>query len=524
LLKSNLEQPIGQIQIKVRLQTIFKGILMKFTIKFSELEKMAADCFIIGIFENNTFTNTAAKFDKISHHYLSNLLKNNKDFKGKLGQVQMLYQLPHLKSPRVLLVGCGRNTSLSVRDFRKIVAQSTKILSTSDCRSAINFLTELEVERRSLAWKIKYTVGLTRDVLYRFDQFKSEKESPASLNELLFTVQNKQQITDCQQAIREGVAIANGVELTKNLGNLPSNICTPTYLANQSKKLADLYPKISVKTLNKKEIKQLGMGAFYAVAQGSTQDAKLVCITYQGSTKKQSPTVFVGKGVTFDTGGINSKTAEGMVGMKYDMCGAATILGVIKAAAELKLPLHIVGLLACVENMPDGGATKPEDIVETLSGQTVEILNTDAEGRLILCDALTFAERFKPEVVIDIATLTYAVVVALGHHATGLVSNDEPLAKALLEAGTESHDRAWQMPLWEDYQDLLKSPFADMTNTAGRMGGVITSSCFLSRFTKKFRWAHLDVAGTAAIMGGSERMATGRPVPLLMHYLLKQCK
>ena len=268
-------------------------------------------------------------------------------------------------------------------------------------------------------------------------------------------------------------------------------------------------------------MEKLGMGAFLAVAKGSDQEAKLICIEYHGAAKSRAPIALVGKGITFDTGGISLKPADGMVGMKYDMCGAATVFGTIKAAAELKLPLNIIGIIAAAENMPSGNAVKPEDIVTTMSGQTVEIMNTDAEGRLVLGDALTYCEQYNPAAVIDIATLTGAVVIALGTHASGLLSNNEKLAKELLTAGNESFDRAWQMPLWDEYQDQLKSPFADMSNVGGRMAGVITAGCFLSRFAKKFHWAHLDVAGTAAMMmGGNDRFATGRPVPMLVQYLI----
>ena len=270
-------------------------------------------------------------------------------------------------------------------------------------------------------------------------------------------------------------------------------------------------------------MRKLGMGAMLAVAKGSAEKPKLICLHYHGAPKQQAPIVLVGKGITFDTGGISLKTADGMVGMKYDMCGAATVLGTLKAVAQLKLPINLIGVLATAENMPSGTASKPEDIVTSLSGQTIEILNTDAEGRLVLCDALTYCERFKPDVVIDIATLTGAVLIALGTHASALLTNHAPLAQDLLTAAEQSYDRVWQMPLWDDYQEQLKSPFADMANVGGRFVGVITAACFLSRFTKKFHWAHLDVAGTAAMMmGNQERMATGPPVPLLVQYLINR--
>jgi leucyl aminopeptidase len=325
--------------------------------------------------------------------------------------------------------------------------------------------------------------------------------------------------------LQQGLVIADAVTFTKNLANLPSNICTPTFLADQAKELGKKYKAISVNVLEEKDMKKLGMGAILAVSQGSAEDAKFICLQYKGAGKSKAPIALVGKGVTFDTGGNSLKSPDSMVGMKYDMCGAASVLGTIKAAAELKLPINVVGVIPAVENMPGGTAYKPEDILTSLSGQTIEVISTDAEGRLILADALTYCERFKPDVVIDIATLTGAVVIALGFHASGLLSNSEALAKALLTAGDESGDRAWQLPLWDEYQEQIKSPFADIANTGGRPAGTITAACFLSRFAKKFRWAHLDVAGTAAtMMNSTERMATGRPVPMLTQYLIDRAK
>jgi leucyl aminopeptidase len=308
------------------------------------------------------------------------------------------------------------------------------------------------------------------------------------------------------------------------LANQPSNICTPTYLAEQAKALGKHFPAISVTVLEENDMQKLGMGALLAVAQGSVEKAKLICLEYNGDKKKQTKVALIGKGVTFDTGGNSLKSPDNMVGMKYDMCGAAAVLGAFKVVAELKLPINVVGIVPAVENMPGGIAYNPEDILTSMSRQTIEVISTDAEGRLILCDALTYSERYHPDVVIDIATLTGAVVIALGTHATGVLSNNEPLMQDLLDAGTKSNDRGWPLPLWDEYQDQIKSPFADMANTGGRYAGVITAACFLSRFAKKFHWAHLDVAGTAAVMAGqNERLATGRPVPMLSQYLIDRC-
>jgi leucyl aminopeptidase len=498
---------------------------MKFTLDSAEINKQHADCIIVGIYDKGELTPSAKNLDKISKSYLSSLCKQG-DFQGKLGQTTLLYQVPNVHAPRVLLVGCGPNTPLSPGNYRKIITASVNAINkgAAHIEHAASFLTELEVEKYSLPWKIKHAAEVSGSISYRFDNFKSKKEPEYPLKTMTLFVPLHSALAECKKAMQEAICTLNGVEFTKNLANLPSNICTPSYLAEQAKKLGKAYKNITTKVLEEKDMKKLGMGALLAVSKGSAQDAKLISIEYKGAKTKKGPIALVGKGITFDTGGISLKPADAMVGMKYDMCGAATVLGTIVAAAELKLPINIVGIIATAENMPGGKATKPEDIVTSMSGQTIEILNTDAEGRLVLCDALTYCERFKPSAVIDIATLTGAVVIALGFHATGLLSNYEPLAKELLEAGQQSHDRAWQLPLWDDYQEQLKSPFADMSNTGGRTAGTITAACFLSKFAKKFHWAHLDVAGTAAMMiGTNDRYATGRPVPMLMQYLINQC-
>ncbi len=494
---------------------------MKFKMECDGLSQ-TRDCIVMGVHEGNTLTPTAKALDKISQHFISKLLESG-EMEGKPGQTLLLHHLPQGQAKRVLLVGCGKNTTLTATDYRKVIHASVKALNTAKIKQALFCLTELPVEKHNTAWKVKQLVEGSFDAAYRFDTFKSRKEPKPSLQEIHIHLTEKSALKACETAIKQGIAIANGVTFTKDLANLPANIANPVYLAGEAQALAKEYKTITVKVLDETAMKKLGMGAMLAVAKGSDQEARLVCLEYKGTPKKQAPIALVGKGITFDSGGLSLKPADAMVGMKYDMSGAATVLGTFKAIAELKCPIHLVGVLALAENMPGGHATRPEDIVTTLSGQTVEILNTDAEGRLVLCDALTYVERYKPDTVIDIATLTGAVVIALGHHATGLFSNHQPLADALLAAGNESHDRAWQMPLWEEYQDQLKSPFADMSNVGGRTAGVVTAACFLSRFTQKFHWAHLDVAGTAAMMiGSNDRYATGRPVPLLVQFLLNR--
>lgn len=497
------------------------GANMKFNLDTTDITKLRTNCIIVGIYEKGELTPAAKKLNEISHGHIENILQQG-DFQGKIGQSLLIYQIPYLNTPRVLLVGCGKNEHHSARDYKKIVHCSIKALLTAKIKHVASFLTEIEVEKHGLPWKIKHSVETTAEATYKFDHFKSNNESQTTLEGISLQISKQHATPACETALDHALSIASGIELTKNLANTPSNICTPSYLAKEAKKLTKEYKSITVKILEEDAMKKLGMNALLAVTKGSAQPAKLICIEYKGSSKKQAPVALIGKGITFDTGGISLKPADSMIGMKYDMCGAAAVLGTIKAAAEIKLPGHIIGILATAENMPSGTASKPEDIVTTMSGQTVEIMNTDAEGRLVLCDALTYCERYKPDVVIDIATLTGAVVIALGYHATGMLSNYEPLAEDLIAAGLESHDRVWQLPLWDEYQDQLKSPFADMSNVGGRSAGTITAGCFLSRFAKKFHWAHLDVAGTAAMMGAGDRYATGRPVPLLVQYLINK--
>jgi leucyl aminopeptidase len=389
---------------------------------------------------------------------------------------------------------------------------------------AVSYLTELNIKGHDIYWKVRQSVEVSRNALYRFDELKSKKNSTRRpLRKIILSVPTRRGLPIGDKAVAEGQAIANGVKLTKDLANLPGNICTPTFLAKQAKELQKVHKSIKIKVLDEAEMEQLGMGALLAVSRGSHEPAKLITLEYRGTSKDTKPVVLVGKGVTFDSGGISIKPAAQMDEMKFDMCGAASVLGTLATTAELNLPINVVGVIPATENMPNGNATKPGDIVTSLSGQTIEILNTDAEGRLILCDALTYCERFNPDVVIDIATLTGACVIALGKYATGLLSNHSPLANDLLNAGRTSNDRAWQLPLWEDYHQQLDSPFADMANVGGREAGTITAASFLSRFTKQFHWSHLDIAGTAWT-GGKEKGATGRPVPLLAQYLLDRCK
>jgi leucyl aminopeptidase len=490
---------------------------MDFTLTTETAEKQQSACIVIGVFEKGKLSPSAQRLEQASGGQLSRILQRG-DLEGKLGQSLLLYDLANVIAERVLLIGCGAEGEFGDKQYREAVAKSAAAINEWGCGRAANYLTELKVADRDIAWKLRQAVEATMSAAYRFDRLKSKPAPARTAEQVTFYIDAKEDHGHAQRALREGESIGLGVNLVRDLGNLPPNICTPAYLADQALELQKQYG-MKTTVLDVADMETLGMGALLSVARGSRQPAKLVTIEYNGGKAGQAPVALVGKGVTFDSGGISIKPAANMDEMKYDMCGAASVLGTLKSIAELKLPLNIVGVIPATENLPDGNASKPGDIVKSMSGQSIEILNTDAEGRLILCDALTYAERFNPAVVIDIATLTGACVVALGHQASGLFSNDDALAQELVEAGKSAYDRAWHLPLWDEYQKQLDSNFADMANVGGRDAGAITAACFLSRFTKKFKWAHLDIAGTAW-KTGKEKGATGRPVPLLAEFLL----
>lgn len=497
---------------------------MDFTIKSGTPEKQRTACLIVGVMESRRLTPSAKAVDHASKKFVSNLVRRG-DIDGKVGQCLLLHNVPGTLADRVLLVGCGRERDLNDIQYRNIMDSSIRNLARTGATEAVTYLPELNVKGRDYYWKLRQAVETTGDATYEFKEFKSKKRAAGKgLRRLTLMVPSRRDLATGEKAVAQSSAILKGLALTRDLANRPSNVCTPSHLAEKAQLLAKSYKNLKVKVLDQAEMKRLGMNTLLAVARGSREEPRLITLEYKGTTssKASKPVVLVGKGVTFDTGGISIKPAQAMDEMKFDMCGAATVLGTICAAAEMKLPINITGVVPATENMPGGNASKPGDIVTSLSGQTVEILNTDAEGRLILCDALTYSERFNPSVVIDIATLTGACVIALGAHASGLLGNHNPLVKDLLNAGETSGDRAWQLPLWEDYQKQLDSPFADFANIGGREAGTITAACFLSRFTKKFHWAHLDIAGTAWTTG-KNKGATGRPVRLLVQYLLDRC-
>ncbi|MBA6067213.1 leucyl aminopeptidase [Pseudomonas mosselii] len=474
---------------------------------------------VVPVGEGRKLGATAKAVDQASEGAISALLKRG-DLAGKPGQTLLLHSLPGLKAERVLLVGSGKDEALGDRAWRKLVASVAGVLKGLGGSDAVLALDDIAVTGRDGHYgKYRLLAEILLDGNYVFDRYKSQKAEPRAIKKVTLLTAKAGQ-AEAERAVKHASAIATGMAFTRDLGNLPPNVCHPSFLAEQAKDLGKAHKGLKVEVLDEKKIKDLGMGAFYAVGQGSDQPPRLIVLNYQGGKKSEKPFVLVGKGITFDTGGISLKPGAGMDEMKYDMCGAASVFGTLRAVLELQLPINLVCLLACAENMPSGGATRPGDIVTTMSGQTVEILNTDAEGRLVLCDTLTYAERFKPQAVIDIATLTGACIVALGSHTSGLMGNDDALVGQLLDAGKRADDRAWQLPLFDEYQEQLDSPFADIANIGGPKAGTITAGCFLSRFAKAYHWAHLDIAGTAWISGGKDKGASGRPVPLLTQYLL----
>jgi len=497
---------------------------VEFSISALAPERAKTACLVLGVFKGKTaaqaeLTPAARRADRAAQGALRAVLAQG-DLPGRAGSTVLLRRLAGLAAERVLLVGLGEKSEFDETRFRDVIRSVANALKELAVRDATLYLIGHKLPSREIAWNVRQaTLGL-REAFYVFDQLKTQKKGPPpALAEVTLALAQGGVPASASRALHESVATADGAALAKTLGNLPSNICTPTYLANEAKKIARQY-KLRHEVLERRDMERLGMGALVSVTKGSHQPPKLIVLHYHGAAKSKKPVVLVGKGVTFDTGGISLKPGAEMDEMKYDMSGAASVLGVVRALTAMKAPVNVVGVIPAVENMPGGGASRPGDVVTTLSGQTVEILNTDAEGRLILCDALSYAERFSPEVIIDIATLTGACVIALGHVVSGLFANDRRLAEALVAAGDDAWDRVWHMPLLEDYQEQLRSNFADMANIGGRPAGSVTAACFLARFTRKQRWAHLDIAGTAW-KGGREKGSTGRPVPLLVRFVLR---
>ena len=488
---------------------------MEFSTKAGPVDRIKSGCVVVGVYADRKLTMAASAIDVTSNGAIAAAAKRG-DLPVKRGHVLLMTGITGIASERVLVVGLGKQDDLKAKGFGEVVRAAVKALDATTVASALFTLADATVVDMGAADKVRMLVASAREAVYRSDELKSQKDADGALKKIVLPVEKAEEAV-VDAAIAAAVALANGCELTKRLGDLPPNICTPTYLADTAKQLGKEW-KIKVEVLDTKQMEQLGMGSLLAVAVASTEPPKLIVMTYSGGKAKEAPVVLVGKGITFDTGGISLKPGEGMDEMKYDMCGAGSVIGTMRAVAEMGLKINVVAVIPTCENMPAGNAARPGDIVTSMSGQTIEILNTDAEGRLILCDALTYAERFKPAAVIDIATLTGACVVALGHVNSGLFSSDDELANELLLASKTAHDPAWRMPIQDEYQETLKSNFADMANIGGRPGGSIIAACFLARYTKAYRWAHLDIAGTAW-KSGAAKGATGRPVPLLTAFL-----
>lgn len=493
---------------------------MEFTVQTANPAKVETACLVVPVFKDGDLLPTAAKLDDASERLIGQLIERG-DFNATLGNVQMIPFAPGVGAERLLLVGLGSRDKCNEATLRKALDAAFSALAKLPVDDAAVAFTDVPVTERDSAWKARMTLEAAQRAVYRFTEFKSEPPAAPKLESVALLVDDANDADAVKEGARIGAAIGEGINYTRTLGNLPGNVCTPRYLAEQAERLGKgANGALDVEVLDEEALEALGAGSLLAVGRGSEEPSRLIVMKYQGATDpNEAPHVLVGKGITFDTGGISLKPGAEMDEMKFDMCGAASVFGTVKTVLALKPRINLVAIVAAAENMPDGRATKPGDIVKTLKGLTVEVLNTDAEGRLVLCDALTYAERFEPASVVDIATLTGAAIIALGHHATGLLSNDDDLALDLLDAGETAWDRAWHLPLWDEYQEQLDSNFADLANIGGRPAGTITAACFLSRFADKFPWAHLDIAGTAW-HSGKQKGASGRPVGLLTQYLL----
>ena len=487
---------------------------MKLTLDDRPIHEIPSDCLVIGFTEGGTMTPSVRKLDEASGGAIGRLLESG-DIRTGIGKTQFLHGVPGLAVPRLLAVGFGKQDKLDLPRFDRACLAAGKALRDHPLLNCHVCLHELEFGAIEAPQRVRQAALALHRANYLYTVTKPLKEdSPVPVAAASF-----QAGAELQAALDQAAAFALGFEKAKLLGDLPPNICNPAYLAQEAAAIAAQFDRVELEVLEEEAMADLGMDALLGVSRGSANRARLIVLKYTGAAADQRPVVLVGKGITFDSGGLSLKSGENMMQMKYDMCGAAGVIGSFVACARMQLALNVICVVAAVENMPDGDAYRPGDVLTSMSGKTIEVLNTDAEGRLVLCDALTYSERFDPEVVIDVATLTGACVVALGHHASGLMSNDDRLAAELTAAGESVVDRAWRLPLWEEYQSQLDSPFADMKNVGGMPAGVLTAGCFLSRFAEERRWAHLDIAGSAW-KWGSDDGATGRPVGLLTQFLV----
>jgi leucyl aminopeptidase len=482
-----------------------------------------AGCAVVGIYENGELGIAARQVDKQLEGLITNL-HGSGDFAAKLGDSLMLPLPAGSATSRLLLIGLGTRAGFGRKQYRKALQSTAQALTKTGASDAVVYLAMEPVSELDMQYRARIVAEVFSSQGYKVPDLKTAPKPKARpLTAVHVATADARAAKAAAQGLRIGVAIGSGLTLARDLANLPPNVCTPTYIGSRALQLAKEFSSIKTKVLDERGIKALKMGAFLAVTQGSDEPPRLIVCEYRGTKKHIAPICLVGKGITFDSGGISLKDPPAMDEMKFDMSGGATVLGTVRAIAELKLPINVVVIVAACENMPSGSAVKPADIVTTMSGQTVEILNTDAEGRLVLCDAITYSRRYKPAAVIDVATLTGACIVALGNHVSGLMSNTPALAEELESAGLRADDRAWRLPIGEDYVDQLKSNFADIANVGGREGGACTAGSFLGKFAKDLAWAHLDVAGTAWI-SGAQKGSTGRPVPLLVDFLIHRTK
>ena len=489
---------------------------MKMQLDNSKVCEIGTECLVVAVSEDGPMGPSANAINTASGGMIEAMLESG-DIQAKTASTTLLHRPPGIAAERLLVVGMGEADKLSLARFHRASRAAGKLLRDHPVKHCHVCLHELEIEGVDTASLLRQAALAIHRGNYIYTVTKQRKDdAPAPLETASF-----QAGADMQPAMDQAAGLAAGFAKAKILGDLPPNICNPAYLAQDAATIAAAYDKVELEILEEDDMSELGMDSLMGVSRGSTNAAKLIVLKYTGDSPERRPVALVGKGITFDSGGLSLKSGENMMQMKYDMCGAAGVIGAFVACAEMQLKVNLVCIVAAVENMPDGDACRPGDVLTSMSGKTIEVLNTDAEGRLVLCDSITYSEKFKPEFVIDVATLTGACVVALGHHASGLMSNDDELADALLAAGDAVVDRAWRLPLWEEYQSQLDSPFADMKNVGGMPAGVLTAGCFLSRFAEDLRWAHIDVAGTAWKWGGDDG-ATGRPVGLLAQFLINQ--
>ena len=488
----------------------------------SAAHRRQSDCVVVGVYENGIAGQAAAEIDAASKGHLSKLIKQG-DISGMPGTSLMLASVPGVRAQRVLVVGLGKMSKLGVSQFRGAIRAAANLLKNGKIKDVVSYLGLENVGDTGAYYLARYTAETIGDALYKFTETKSGRHSRATpLKKIGVAAGSRSDANKALRGAEHGQAIVEGMSLAKDLGNLPPNICTPAYLARTAQKIGRQHKNVTTRILGEAEIKRLGMHSFLSVTAGTTLPAKLILMQYKGAGRDK-PIVLVGKGITFDAGGISLKPGPGMDEMKFDMCGAASVIATMSVIAKLKLPVNLNVVVPACENLPSGTATRPGDIIKSMSGKTIEVLNTDAEGRLVLCDALTYSKRFKPEVIIDVATLTGACVIALGHHRTAVMSPNDKLAGEITSAGIAADDRGWHMPIADEYERQLKSNFADFANVGGRDGGAVTAACFLSKFADGMNWAHLDIAGTAWRSGGAKG-STGRPVPMLSEFVLQRAR